>query len=271
MSENLNHNLVFNPGPLFYQMVSYQPDTYTPFTKEITINHVLSEIKHGVYEQQITKLRKLYFAGNKEGYENQKKALPAVTFCGTFENKRRKDFLKSYNFVIILDIDKLEPNELSRVKDCLFYDSHVISYWESPSQNGIKGLVPIQYECEINKSNVEVAHKNAFHQIAQYYNDKYNIILDQSGSDTTRLCFFSHDSNIKIKRFVNRFKIIGSEFRSTSFLRKSKSKADLRVFIGTKDALYNSVARNNPRNRYSIYAIIKYLTKRKLSITRSYF
>lgn len=249
--------------------VSYQSNTWTPIAKELTIREVLFEIKSAKHYLQVSRLRQLLREGNEDDYNIYKRTLPSVTFCGTFDGKRKKEFLKTYNFIIVIDIDHLAQDELSRVKQILQSDPYVFSFWESPSQKGLKGLVSLSYDFHIDGDHIDRAHKSAFHKLSEYFLNSYQVELDESGSDTTRLCFFSFDPDAVIKESVDLFGI--SEDDMIDGWDKNRPEDD--KSIGAKSgegSLSGAENESNPGNYETIQAIIAFLTERNLSITDSY-
>ena len=248
---------------------SYQINTWSAFSMEMTISQVLLEIQSDKHKAQVLNLRNLLLNDKKEEYTSHKKTLPAVTFCGTFDGERKKSKIKSYNSVIVLDIDKLDAQELKRIKDCLLKEPMVFSFWESPSKEGLKGLVSLSYNFELNYDNIDRAHKGAFQKLAAYFKEKHNVELDNSGSDTTRLCFFSYDPSIVTKEDLEEFEITELDILPLVVSSEKTKNTELK-FASNKDALFNPVNRNSPGDRYTIAAIIRFLEKKKLSITNSY-
>jgi VirE N-terminal domain len=248
--------------------VSYQKDTWANLSKQMTVENVLTEIKSDVYRKKIENLRELLKTGNNELYKVEKLKLPAVTFCGTFNEVRKKENLKEYNELIVIDIDKLKPEQLSIIKNQLTNDEYIFSFWLSPSNNGFKGLVLLKYNFEINA--IDIAHKSAFDKLAKYFSTKYNIELDSSGSDTTRLCFMSHDPSICIKTTASAFEIEKSDLMNiTQYEKRETSK--IKLYNTTKkNALYNPKGKNRNTDKRSIKDIITYLTKRRIVITGQY-
>ncbi|MEG1023422.1 MAG: BT4734/BF3469 family protein [Flavobacterium sp.] len=247
---------------------SYQINTWSEISGEPTIQTILQEIKSEKHKAQITILREKLKEGNKEYYDNYKKHLPAVTFSATFDSKRTNEKLKIYNSLIVIDIDKLESEQIIENYNCLLNDDHVISFWKSPSNKGYKGLVPIEYIIYSNESDLDKLHKSAFKKLSEYFLDKYNIELDKSGSDITRLCFLSYDVELILKSKFNRFKITDEDL-----IVLAKSKGNLKTelnYVTTKDKLYNPYNRNDQSNRKIISDIIRHLKNKKASITYSY-
>ncbi|SDH07594.1 Primase C terminal 2 (PriCT-2) [Flavobacterium omnivorum] len=249
--------------------VSYQGNTWTSLSEELTIKEVLEEIKSSKYENKIAKLRNLLLDDKKEEYNTHKKNLPAVTFCATFEKKRRRENIKTYNSIIVIDIDKLESKELEHNINLLKNDSYVFSFWKSPSNEGIKGLVCLKFDFEIEYNEIDKIHKSAFIKLSKYFKDTYDIELDQSGSDTTRLCFFSFDANLEIKAKYEYFEILKLDVENSPI--KSVTQKELKIkFASNKDALYNPKDKNKANDRKTISSIISYLSRKNLSITNSY-
>lgn len=249
--------------------VSYQDHFWTDI-KETSLKSVLNEITGKKHVQFTNYLRTLYFKGDKENYGIYKRKLPVVTFCGSFKSERTKDFLKKYNYIIVLDIDKLGSSELRRIKESLFNNEYVFSFWESPSKEGIKGLVHLKYDFDTYEIGIDHSHKIAFNQLIEYFNEIHDIELDKSGSDITRLCFISSDKELVLKdKFVS-FEVEKKPI-SVSITKKSQSVKTISIKNASlKDILYNPDGKNDQYQRKTIKNITKFLTKNSLSITNSY-
>lgn len=253
------------------KQISYQANTWSSLSKEMTIKEALLEIQSNKHKQQVSKLRSILQVGQKDEYTSHKRTLPAVTFCGTFEGERKRAKIKTYNSVIVLDIDKLDKSELDRCKKCFLNDHTVFSFWESPSKEGLKGLVLLQFHFELNATNIDLGHKNAFQKLAKHFKESYDIELDVSGSDTTRLCFFSYDPDIVIKENIAPFEISEADLPTvTGTENQEKVNIEKIAISSSRDALYNPKDRNKPNDRHTIAAIIKCLEKKKSSITYLY-
>jgi len=247
--------------------LSYQEHFWTEI-KKTNLKSVLNEIKSEKHEQFTNFIRGFYAIGDKENYGLHKRKLPVVTFCASFEKERTKEFLNNYNNLIVLDIDKVGGSELERVKTALLHDKYVFSFWESPSKNGIKGLIHLTYSFDINKIGIDNSHKIAFNQVIYYFFESYKIELDTSGSDFTRLCFISQDKDLVLKNDIQSFDVEFKPFQNRS--KKSNIKTPKTKGISSKDALFNPNNKNNAFHRKTIGNIIKYLTKNSLTITDSY-
>lgn len=148
-------------------------------------------------------------------------------------------------------------------------DKFVFAFWESPSKKGIKGLVHLSFSVQLNETNLDRAHKGAFNKLKNYFAENYNVELDISGIDTTRLCFLSYDPDMVQKQEVVSYEVAESEFFSTP-LRKEKSEKVKIIHKSSKEALYKMQGKNDPDDRKTMKSILNYLVKRKISITKSY-
>lgn len=248
--------------------VSYQKDTWTSLSKQMTIDEVLKEIKSEIYSERVGKLRELLDEGDNESYKAEKLKLPAVTFCGTFNQARKKENLKVYNQLIVLDIDKLTLEQLTETISYLENDKYVFSFWLSPSNNGVKGIVPLKYNFEIK--DIDIFHKSAFEKLSNYFLTEYKITLDPSGSDTTRLCFMSYDTNINIKNEINSFEIEETDIQNVTHYQNKENKK-IKIYNTTKkNALYNPNGKNKNTDKRAMKDIITYLTKKRIVITDKY-
>lgn len=123
----------------------------------------------------------------KQEYESQKKALPAVTWSGTF-SKRQIDQLKQYSGLLCIDIDKISTEKLLQIKERLKLDQYTFLVFTSPSGNGLKVIFKV-----VGGAG---SHTENFKAIENYFFHEYNIAIDQSGKDVSRLCFLSFDPDL---------------------------------------------------------------------------
>ena len=158
----------------FAQLIEHKP-----------ITSVLSDIQSGTYRASIEAIRKL-MAQNKTGEaETLKKQLPGFTPSGKFENGRKADRFTTYSGFVILDLDKLNPEQLTTAKATATKAPFTFAAFISPSGNGLKIIVRVTSSAE--------HHKTAFQQVADYYLQTLQLAVDQSGKDVSRLCFMSYD------------------------------------------------------------------------------
>jgi hypothetical protein len=254
-------------------IVSYQ-DNYWSEIRSRELLEVLNEIKSDQHKTITDELRTHYI--NADGlYGIKKKKLPVATFCANFNgSSRTKENLNNYNSVMIIDIDDLGLEYVKRVFDQLSSDTYVFALWLSPSGNGIKGLIQLSFEENINPNEIDIWHYSAFAKISSYFKEKYQINLDQSGKDFTRLCFISQDKNIVIKNdnITERFLVekdakLKLQNSGTAQIRRNKGAVSAKEM---KNILHNPLNRNSPTQKKEIQSIIKFLNKNKKSITYEY-
>ncbi len=263
-------NTTSNLNDLLKLNVSMQQGVIAPLCGIITIAEALSRIKNEFYKSQIDRLRGLINIGEYEKYNIHKKNLPAVTFCGVF-NKRKKECINTYNYLIPLDIDKLSNDEMEAVSQNLKNDEFVLAFWQSPSNAGIKGIVPISFNFKVENDKIDYWHKQAFIKVSNYFLNKYKIVLDKSGSDTTRLCFFSSDKNLFLRDILQPFPILLKECSLHENNPEKEMSKKIKIPIKKNgNGLYISEGKNLPNDRQMIQKIIKYLTSRNFSITNDY-
>ncbi|WP_396193246.1 VapE domain-containing protein [Flavobacterium sp.] len=162
-----------------------------------TIPMILEEIKTGKYKHAIIYLRKSLSENKMEAYEKAKKSLPAFTPSGKFIGGRKMNFLEEYSNIIILDIDKLQSEQLAKVNHSARQCEFTYACFISPSGNGLKILVKV--------SSTKAEHKESFLAIQDHYEKLLNLEIDKSGKDITRLCFYSWDENLFINENASTF------------------------------------------------------------------
>lgn len=248
--------------------VSYQENTWSKISREITIGETLDIIKSKLLKNKIELLRSELDNGNKVYYNTHKKTLPAVTFSATFEQNRRKENLKEYNKILVIDIDKLSTEQMEKFGEILKKEPLVFSFWKSPSNKGYKGLIKLNFSKSFEKKNSDFQHKNAFNLVSNYFLETHLIELDKSGSDITRLCFLSNDQNIINKENFQEFKVENSKIQEHT--KKKKENVSVIKISSNKDALYNSKNRNDQYDRRLMSKIIRYLNNKNHTITESY-
>jgi len=263
-------------GELLHTPVTFYNNMKSWNARQITIDSVLSAIKGDYYACSISQIRSLKAKGKNDAANEIKSNLPAVTFAATFEGRRISELCQHYNSLLVIDIDKLDNEEMGRVKECLLSDSYVGCFWISPSGNGWKGLISLDYDEKYNKTPDGEKHHLAFLQIESYFHEKYGIELDASGKDITRLCYMSWCPDLIIKNefdkfhvsFVNKAVEKGSRVSNTQDLKSpdiNRDDINWNIIDGQKQE-HDAVA----YNRRTIERIYKYLKSRNLSITESY-
>lgn len=170
----------------FIEVVEQQP-----------ITSILADIKNGKYKNGITYLRKSLAENKTEAYDKGKKSLLAFTPSATFVGGRKLEFIKDYTGVLILDIDKLLPEQLKQTSLKANQCEYTFASFISPSGNGLKILVKVNTD--------KALHKEAFLKVQAFYETLLNLQIDKSGKDVTRLCFYSYDSELYLNETATTF------------------------------------------------------------------
>jgi hypothetical protein len=154
--------------------------------------------------------------GVKKNIESIKKALPAVTWSGTFPQGRKAGLVGNHSGVICVDID-LKPHTADQIPDVLERQEKVAEFltkspfvaalFTSPSGYGLKPLFLVKgYEtwypegCENPErvDGINLFHAAAFAKAKAYLYHNYSSIImpgevDEACKDVSRLCFLPHD------------------------------------------------------------------------------
>ena len=136
-------------------MVSYFPYFKGGPKCDISIRRVFKGIRSDVFKETVLNVRK-YKSTDIELSKKYKSSLAAVTFCGTFKEKRNLESCVHYNNVMVIDIDHIDDNMMDLYAQYLAADPFVAAFWHSPSGNGYKGLVHLQYAEEVQKLELKV-------------------------------------------------------------------------------------------------------------------
>ena len=246
--------------------VSWQSKIWLPIEKEVTIENVLKMIQSGEFEAEIDKVRHLLRLGETDGFHMYKRSLPAVTFCGCFDEKRKTENLKKYNSLLVIDIDKLSADMVEETAELLHQDPYVFAFWLSPSGLGFKGLMTLDFSFPFKFETVPTVHKSAFHRVARYFSDKYQLTLDESGCDVTRSCFLSFDPGLVIKQQAKGFKIEPGDLLTS---RQIPNPSSIN-YPEVKEDKRQMALKNNPVEMAEIECVIKYLKDTGQSITATY-
>lgn len=238
---------------------------------DMPISRVLKGIREECYLNTIIHARSLLERNDKDGYRDVKNSLPAVTFCGTFSSGHAAADYLTYNRLLVLDIDKLDEGEMTRIEPILSKLPFIAAYWLSPSGRGYKGLVHLEYPFDLPSDSTELkeCHKKAFSQVFMYLLTEYGIPLDASGSDICRLCYMSSDSSLVVKEVATPFVVDEEEVLADSKRKETvssrtepASSVDWNVICGRA----NQYAHHGSNSDLLLY-IYKKLKQRNLSIT----
>ena len=116
---------------------------YTQVIGSRTLPEILKAIQQGVYQEDVLAVRRAVQRGDQKIANETKKQLHAFTVSGRFEGGRTMSNLKEYYPCVILDIDKLKAEDLSRVQKLIKEIPYTRAAFLSPSGKGCKIIVTI--------------------------------------------------------------------------------------------------------------------------------
>ena len=123
-----------------------------------------------------------------------KRGLPAFTVSGTFPcGQRYKDKLIQHSGRLQIDVDKLPADRLQLVKEQLATDPYMEATFLSPSGTGVKAVMRIP----VCKDDQE--HKKAFLAAENYLSQQYQLKIDPSTKDVSRVLFASYDQDLVLQ------------------------------------------------------------------------
>lgn len=251
-------------------MTSFQDNSWSGISKNLTVGQCLATIKTGTYQTTVTRLRTYLSNKQPDLYDQEKRKLPAVTFSACFKEKRNRGAVATYNQLLVLDVDKIDLRRMEEVKVIFRQDPCIMAFWESPSGSGLKGLVYMDFPTGFPNEDTNFRHTYGFGKVREYLSSKYQVELDRSGSDVTRLCFFSYDPALFLREEVIPFQIEYSHTEAVSVRTNIKNNQYTYSAEATLDQKYNPLKKNKQARRTQIQAIIRFLAKRGQSITSNY-
>lgn len=171
--------------------------------KSFMIDEILHDIKDGRWQNEFLRVSA---EKNKEERTELKKKVPCFTGSGTFNDGREDKDIRDHSGFIICDID--EVDNINETKTILSNDKYVYAVFTSISGKGVCFVVKIDGK----------KHAEAFDGLMEYYYNNYELRIDTSCRNVSRLRFVSFDpflyhnpSSEKFKEYVVRPKISKKE------------------------------------------------------------
>lgn len=147
--------------------------------------------------------------GKKKG--GVKKSLYGFCISANFTYRNSQSIIGISGF-IILDFDDIDVRYIAEFKEYVTLNPYIFACWYSPSFEGVKALVRIpEYPHESTETTL-ATHKSYFNSIQKYWNLQFDrlkhcliqdsktfkdrVLLDPSGNDITRVCYFNYDPNL---------------------------------------------------------------------------
>lgn len=255
--KGLKININMEPMFSFYKAPITNVNPY----REINLENVYQLITGRWLENKTQQLRQINDLSKNREFKSIK--FPFVTFSGTF-SQRKEDALKEHSGYLVLDFDHIEkPNKL---KLQLLKDKHFETelLFVSPNGNGLKWVVSINVTGEYN-------HGQWFDAISQYINKTYQIEVDKSGRDVSRVCFLCHDMEAflhpKHGRMIMQFPgeiylVERLKFNPGKWLNKPKAVV--------KNNITTPLDKSLTRIQYHVEVVLRRIENHNLDLTCNY-
>ncbi len=186
-----------------------------------SLTSVLTRIQQGNWEKPVDACWNILadkknipdYKARKEAYRQAKLNLPAFAASVLCSSRSKAlDFSSKfieYNFYIVMDFDKfgkIQGMTMERARDFLERDPHVHFCFASPSNDGLKVGIFLEYT-NLDELRIEpspegeeylkfIHSKLTYEQVSAYFCEKYGLVSDNSCRDLFRLCFVSDDPDL---------------------------------------------------------------------------
>jgi len=160
---------------------------------------ILNGVRDGRWSKKVNAIRNALSEGDTERADRLKKSLPAFTFSATYSGNRRKESISRYTGLIILDVDKLDADQVDPIAWAAADCPYTLFCFRSPSGRGVKiGVDPLAVDEAplIRHALTMENHKTTFLDCAAFYEKLLDVAVDPSGKDPGRLCFVSADADL---------------------------------------------------------------------------
>jgi len=181
-------------------MISYFKNYASKTDRSFKFTDYLFDVKDGKWQDDVLKYR-------ADKNPDVKKKLPAVTVSGVFKDVRNAKNIETHSGYLAIDIDAKENENVLAKRDELYSDPFIFAGHISV---GGEGLV---LYLKINKKK----HLESFLGAEKYFADKYQIIIDQSCKDVSRLRFVSYDPELYINKNPKTWEILNKIYSLQNF------------------------------------------------------
>lgn len=191
-------------------LISLYPNVHDTTDKDFPLWAFLDGIKNGTWQDIVLRVRNI---ADKKQRAAEKQLCPAVTISASMKGRKDTDVRKHSGFIAI-DLDDIE--NANTVKDLIAGDPYIFSAFLSISGYGL---------CLLFRINGD-RHLDSFEGIAKYLYDTYQLIVDQSGKNVSRLRFVSYDPYLILNESAQVFK---------KYIPKDKPKKIQKVVVVKSD------------------------------------
>ena len=203
----------------------------------VDMNEFLELIGLGEWEEDVKTIRE---SKDQKLIDSLKKRLPCVTFSGQF-SQRGIEYCTEYNGMYVIDIDKLNKKRIAEIWSMLEHDEYVYSMFTSPSGNGLKIIFA-------TTNTNPLLHSKMFQVVAYYFLTVYNITIDKSGSDISRLCFASYDPMVHYNSTFSRINLMSVNMP----IQRSKNRYEHMVNVSAQSMIEKGMVETDIRRIYKV-------------------
>lgn len=151
------------------------------------VQRLLTQIRGGAWKAPISQLQN---ESDPERAESLKKALQCFTASCTTNGGHKSADVIAHSGLLQVDVDKIGMEAAERLRDALQGEPCAFAAWLSPSGNGLKILVRVPDDIS--------RHAESFAAVEKHFLEKWEVKIDPSCKDVSRLCFVSHDPDLWI-------------------------------------------------------------------------
>lgn len=156
-------------------------------TKKCKAEVIIDIIRTGDYGVA-GKINGIRNAANKKQRDELKKHLFVITWQGVFSRKNNNG-CESLSSLVCIDIDHRAEQDLDCIKQTISGWPFVLSFFMSPSGDGLKVI--------IRTDNYSIPnYGNCYRQVEQLFTDAFGIKPDSRCEDLSHPCYISHDPDI---------------------------------------------------------------------------
>jgi hypothetical protein len=177
----------------------------------LEFSEVVKRIKNGHYAAQIEAIRN---EKDSKKQDELKKKLDLFYFQGEF-TQRKLEGLKVFNGIMVIDYDKIKPDDLENEYKKVKANKHVYAAFLSP-RRGIKALI------KVSKDLTKESYKEVFKQFNEDFKSTY---FDYKNNGINHATFASHDTD-----FYTNFDAVDY---SPAIKVKKLIKPDIKTEVGT--------------------------------------
>src|SRR5699024_4520669 len=151
---------------------------------DVELSSILKQIKSGKWRDKIEAIQSIDPEEKEQVRDTKAQELPALTVSGTFDGGHKESNIIDHSGFIAIDIDNVE--NVDQTFKAITQDEYTYCAFRSVSGRGICAIVKIHGS----------KHRKAWAGLERHYLKNYEIGIDPSGKDKSRLRFISYDPNL---------------------------------------------------------------------------